>query len=88
MVYNSQGMADDGRFAIFAVWMTFVVFYGAFWSVLIAFVASFNRSGEFNVLTLLGLWVGLTLIGPATSSSLADALYPSPSRLTYLAEAR
>ena len=88
MIYNSQGMADDGRFAIFAVWMTFVVFYGAFWSALIAFVASFNRSGEFNVLTLLGLWVGLTLIGPATSSSLAEALYPSPSRLTYLAEAR
>ncbi|MDG1951232.1 MAG: DUF3526 domain-containing protein [Gammaproteobacteria bacterium] len=88
MIYNAAGVTSDGRFAIFVVWMTFVVFYGAFWSVLIAVIASFNRSGEFNVLTLLGLWVGLTLIVPATSSSLAESLYPTPSRLTYLAEAR
>jgi ABC-2 type transport system permease protein len=55
---------------------------------LIALTASFNNSGEFNVLTLLGLWVGLTLIIPAAGSSVAEALYPAPSRLAYLAEAR
>lgn len=88
LIYNQgQGAAGD-RLTSFGVWLMFTFFYGFLWTVLIGAIASLNKSGEFNVMALLGLWVGLTLIVPATSSSIAEALYPTPSRLTYLAEAR
>ncbi|MBL6747231.1 MAG: DUF3526 domain-containing protein [Pseudomonadales bacterium] len=87
-------LADGGqtslveRLPAFGLWLLFACLYGGFWLMLIAFVASYNNSGEFNVLALLGLWAGLTLVIPAASSALAEVIYPSPSRLTYLAEAR
>ena len=88
LLVNSELRPTGDRMAIFGVWTSIVLFYGIFWCALIALVASFNNSGEFNVLTLLGIWVGLTLIIPAAGSSVAEILYPTPSRLAYLAEAR
>ena len=88
LVLNSGNHAFGDRLPVFGIWAFSVLFYGMFWSMLIALIASFNRSGEFNILTLLGLWVGLTLIIPAAGSSIAETLYPTPSRLAYLAEAR
>ncbi len=84
-----QGAAHPGeRLPAFGFWSLLMLLYGFFWLMLIALVASFNRSGEFNVLALLGLWVGLTLIIPAATSATAEVLYPTPSRLAYLADAR
>ncbi len=77
-----------GRLPAFGFWSLLVLLYGFFWLMLIALVASFNRSGEFNVLALLGLWAGLTLIIPAATSATAEVFYPTPSRLAYLADAR
>ena len=88
LIVNSGYITLSDRAPNFIIWAFSVLFYGVFWCVIIALAASFNRSGEFNVLTLLGLWVGLTLIIPAAGSSVAEALYPAPSRLAYLAEAR
>ena len=88
LVINSGNTSLADRAPTFAIWTLSVLLYGIFWCMLIALTASFNNSGEFNVLTLLGLWVGLTLIIPAAGSSVAEALYPAPSRLAYLAEAR
>ena len=88
LAINSGYTAFGDRLPIFGVWALSVLFYGIFWCMLIALTASFNNSGEFNVLSLLGLWVGLTLIIPAAGSSVAETLYPTPSRLAYLAEAR
>ena len=76
------------RLPAFAFWSLLVLAYGFFWLMLIAWVASANKSGEFNVLALLGLWAGLTLVVPAATSATAEALYPTPSRLAYLADAR
>ena len=76
------------RLPAFGFWSLVALLYGLFWMMLVALIAGFNKSGEFNVLALLGLWVGLTLIVPAAISAAAEALYPTPSRLAYLAAAR
>ena len=84
-----QGGAGIGeRLPAFSAWSLLALLYGFFWLMLIAWVASFNKSGEYNVLALLGLWAGLTLVIPAATSATAEALYPTPSRLAYLADAR
>jgi ABC-2 type transport system permease protein len=88
LLINSEFIPTSDRMVIFGIWTFAVLFYGIFWCALIALVASFNHSGEYNVLALLGMWVGLTLIIPAAGSSVAEILYPTPSRLAYLAEAR
>ena len=85
------GQGEEGlgaRLPAFGFWSLLVLIYASFWILLIAFVASINKSSEFNVLALLGLWVGLTLVIPAATSAMAEALYPTPSRLAYLADAR
>ena len=64
------------------------VAYGAFWFAIIGYVASSNRSGESNIVRLLLCWAGFTLIVPAAVTAIAEAIYPPPSRLAYLAEAR
>ncbi|MCY4356225.1 MAG: DUF3526 domain-containing protein [Gammaproteobacteria bacterium] len=88
MLVFGQQPALIERLPAFGLWVLLVLAYALFWLLLIAFVASFNRSGVFNMLSLLGLWAGLTLVIPAAGSALAEALYPTPSRLAYLAEAR
>ena len=88
LLMGQGGASPGGRLAAFGLWSLLALVYGLFWLMLIAWVASFNRSGEFNVLVLLGLWVGLTLVVPAATSAAAEALYPTPSRLAYLADAR
>ena len=74
LVINSGNTSLADRAPTFAIWTLSVLLYGIFWCMLIALTASFNNSGEFNVLTLLGLWVGLTLIIPAAGSSVAECL--------------
>ena len=76
------------RLSFFAIWLAGVVLYALFWMGIISFVASKNRSGETNVITLLILWAGFTLIIPAATTSVTETLYPTPSRLAYMAETR
>ena len=86
---SGTGEASLGaRLPAFGFRPLLALLYGFFWLMLIAWVASYNRSGEFNLLALLGLWAGLTLVIPAATSATAEALYPTPSRLAYLADAR
>lgn len=85
------GTGEEGlaaRLPAFGLWSLFLLEYAAFWLMLIAFVASFNRSSEFNVLALFGLWVGFTLVIPSATSAVAEVIYPTASRLAYLADAR
>jgi ABC-2 type transport system permease protein len=78
----------SARLPAFALWSACAVLYGAFWFAVIGHVASSNRSGESNIVRLLLCWAGLTLIVPAAVTAIAEAIYPPPSRLAYLAEAR
>ena len=76
------------RLPYFALWSLCVLLYAGFWIAIIALVASRNRSGEATVMPLLLAWAALNLIVPASIAAIAEAVYPSPSRLAYLAEAR
>jgi ABC-2 type transport system permease protein len=76
------------RLPAFAVWCACTVLYGAFWFATIGYVASSNRSGDSNIVRLLLCWAGFTLIVPAAVTAIAETIYPPPSRLAYLAQAR
>jgi ABC-2 type transport system permease protein len=76
------------RLPSFAIFWLGVALYAAFWTALIGFVAAGNRRGEWNVLLLLVVWAGLTLLLPAAATTVAEAIHPAPSRLTLLARAR
>jgi ABC-2 type transport system permease protein len=76
------------RLPSFALWALCVLLYGVFWIAIIGFVAAGNRRGEANAMLLLFAWAGFTLIVPASVAAIAEAVYPPPSRLSYLAQAR
>jgi ABC-type transport system involved in multi-copper enzyme maturation permease subunit len=76
------------RLPWFCVWIAAASLYGAFWLAVIAYVASGNRPGEANIVRLLLCWAGFTLIVPAAVTAIAEAVYPPPSRLAYLAQTR
>jgi ABC-2 type transport system permease protein len=78
----------SARLPAFIVWCACSVAYGTFWFATIGYVSSNNRSGESNIVRLLLCWAGFTLIVPAAVTAIAEAIYPSPSRLAYLAQAR
>jgi len=84
---QSNGLTS-ARVSLFAIWLAGVIFYAVFWMAIIGFVASKNRNGESNIISLLILWAGFTLIVPAAATSVTETIYPTPSRLAYMAEAR
>lgn len=76
------------RAPAFALWAACAFLYGMLWLAIIAWIATRNRSGEANIVQLLLCWAGLTLIVPAAVTATAEAIFPPPSRLAYLADAR
>jgi hypothetical protein len=72
----------------FSFWIGAVFLYSAFWTAVIAFVVSKNRAGESRLAVLLLTWGAFTLIIPAGVAELTEAVYPTPSPATYLAQAR
>ncbi len=86
--FNAGAGSLSDRLPSFALWAACAFLYGMLWVAIIAYVATRNRSGESNIVQLLLCWAGLTLIVPAAVTAMAEAIYPPPSRLAYLAEAR
>lgn len=72
----------------FLVWTATTVIYAGFWVAVIAWVASCNKRSEFNIMALLSLWLAFVFIVPSGSSAILETVYPTPTRLAYLAEAR
>jgi ABC-2 type transport system permease protein len=64
----------------FALLSASILAYGLFWALLAAAVDNFGRGSSFNALALIGVWASLTMVAPAAVNTLADALYPTPSR--------
>jgi ABC-2 type transport system permease protein len=88
LILQGEGTSWVRRLSGFASWSVAALLYGLFWIAVIAFVACRNRRGESNVIVLLLTWTAFTLILPACASAVAEAAWPAPSRLAYLAEAR
>jgi ABC-2 type transport system permease protein len=64
----------------FVLLLAAILAYGLLWALLAAVVDGFGRSSAFNALTLIGVWAAVTLLAPAAINTLADTLYPAPSR--------
>ncbi|TAE24096.1 MAG: DUF3526 domain-containing protein [Candidatus Kapaibacterium sp.] len=62
--------------------------YAAFWFALSFAVNSFGRNSGFNAAVLVGVWLLLVLIIPATLSVLATTLHPTPSRVELITQTR
>jgi ABC-2 type transport system permease protein len=88
LVMSSGAVGLTDRLPYFTLWASGAVLYSAFWSALIAWVASGNLQGGQNILRLLLAWATLTLILPATLVTFAEMIHPIPSRPAYLAQAR
>jgi ABC-2 type transport system permease protein len=88
LVLNRASVSITSRLPSFGLWCACTLLYSAFWFALIGHVASRNRRGETNIMWLLVLWTGFILIVPSVVTAVAESVYPPPSRLEYLAEAR
>ncbi|MCY4154421.1 MAG: ABC transporter permease subunit [Gammaproteobacteria bacterium] len=71
-----------------ALWLLVFLAYSLFWVSAIFFVVSFVKRSEVAVGSLVSLWVLVTLALPALANSAAEGLYPQPSKLAYLSDAR
>lgn len=79
---------ETGRVARFGIWLAISLCYGGFWLALIALCVARLRTAAQAVAVLASLWVLFTLAIPSAVSTAAEASYPTPSRLAFLAEIR
>ncbi len=83
----SNGDGAD-RLARFGLWSIVSVVYGVFWLTAIALCVAFFRSTMRAAGALVAAWMVFALAVPAGVATLAEAAYPTPSRLAYLSEIR
>lgn len=74
--------------APFGLLLVAILCFGLFWTLLAAVVDGLGKSSGYNALALIAVWAGLTMIAPAAVNTLADALYPAPSRAEMTLAAR
>lgn len=85
------GTADGDLFArlpFMAIWLLVTACYFLLWAAVIVWAVSLNLKGETTALLLAALWIMNGLVGPASLSAASESLYPTPSRLAFLSEAR
>ncbi|MEM8523311.1 MAG: DUF3526 domain-containing protein [Bacteroidota bacterium] len=74
--------------AAFLAFTLVAVFYVLFWFALAWFVVSLQKSSSQNALSLLLVWVMLTIILPASINALVINLYPIPEAYSTVIESR
>lgn len=67
--------------AAFAATILLLVLYILFWFALCFWVASWKRSSPVNAVSLLAIWVGLTILSPALVNNYISSAYPVPEAL-------
>jgi len=88
LLVQSGATAVADRLLPFLIWTVGTLVYAGFWIAAVAVVAAFNRRSEFNIMALLSIWLAFVFIVPSGASAILETVYPTPTRLTYLAEAR
>jgi len=71
-----------------AIWISSLLAYTLFWAALAALIAIAFRRPISGALAILASWSLFVVLIPSGTQFLAQALYPVPSRVTYLTEAR
>lgn len=85
---GSTGQDIGARIPFMGVWLLVAGAYFLLWAAVIVWAISLNLKGETTALLLAGFWILNGLVGPASLSAAAESLYPTPSRLAFLSEAR
>lgn len=85
---GAGGLPDGQRLGRFALWSLAAVGYFAFWAGAIGWIVSLNRRGETTAMTMVGLWVLISLVSPAILAAAAQLTYPARSQLAFLSLAR
>ena len=85
VVVNDSG---GDRYARFGLWLGVSLAYGLFWLAAIAYCVARFRSATNTAAAMVGLWLLLVLAVPAATATMAEAAYPTPSRLAFLSEIR
>lgn len=75
---------DSIFFSIFGL----VLLYLIFWFAAVFFIISFGKTSNFNASSLIGLWVGLAIVVPASLNLYLTAKYPVPEALKHVMEQR
>ena len=81
-IFGARGSAQLG------LWLAVTAAYGLFWFACAFFVNSHGRGSAENGLVLTGLWLLLVVVAPGGLNLGLKQLYPMPSRIAYLDEAR
>ncbi|MCY3966283.1 MAG: DUF3526 domain-containing protein [Acidobacteria bacterium] len=81
-------MAPDGAAAFGLLWSLVFLAYSLFWIGLIYLVVGRTKRSETSAAVLVSLWALFTFAAPALANSAGEALYPLPSNLDYLSDAR
>ncbi len=79
------GFAAPGRIML---WCVAVVVYTGFWFALAAWVNSLGRSSAWNATVLMGSWLILVVVLPASINIAAGLLHPLPSRVQMITTQR
>ena len=80
--------AGGDRFARLALWFSASFLYALFWLAAIAFCIARFLTATTTAAALIGIWLLSTVAVPATIATLAEVLYPTPSRLAFLSDIR
>jgi ABC-2 type transport system permease protein len=72
----------------FAAWVVLSCLYITFWFALSFWLSMFKQTSGFNVVTLLTVWVVLTVLLPASVNNLVTAAFPVPEALSTIVKQR
>jgi ABC-2 type transport system permease protein len=81
-------IATGATLLVLSLWTLGVAAYGAIWHGAALLVNARGRPAAANALTLAGLWLLFTIVGPSTINLLVAVRYPMPSRVEAAVQAR
>lgn len=84
----SVGQLDGAALVSIALYVVLLVAYTAFWFCLCLCVNAYGASAAGNALSLVSVWLLVVVVVPGLTSAMADTLYPSPSRVALVNQAR
>jgi ABC-2 type transport system permease protein len=81
-------LGADGAFVHIALYAAVLIAWALFWFAAAVAVNAWGQTSASNALSLVGLWLLLVVVVPGLMHVVVDAIYPPPSKVELLHEAR
>ena len=88
LLVSGASLSSSVAFLHLALYLSVLFSWGAFWFALAVWVNSRGGASAKNALTLVGFWLVFVVVLPGISEVVVDTLYPPPSHVELLHEAR